>query len=161
MFDFLLIFFLTKIRQSNNKSKDYDIMTHFESLIKSIPHPSGVVFDFLSNFDNFESLLPHDKISNWESTGDTCRFSVQGIGELGLKIIEKNSSQTIKYSTNGKSPFNFFLWVQLKDVNENECRLKLTLHAELNPMLEMIVSEPIKKFLEILADSIANYHYQG
>ena len=81
-------------------------MTHFESPINQIPHPSGVVFDFLSNFDNFKSLLPSDKISNWESTGDACRFSVLGIGELGLKIIEKVPSQIIKYTTNGKTPFN-------------------------------------------------------
>jgi carbon monoxide dehydrogenase subunit G len=136
-------------------------MTKFESLEKSIPHPPGVVFDFLSNFNNFESLLPRDKISNWQSTGDTCRFTVQGIGELGLKIVEKTPSKTIKYSTDGKTPFNFFLWIQLGASEENNCRLKLTLNADLNPMLEMLVSDPIKKFLEIMANSIANYHFQS
>lgn len=134
-------------------------MNHFESPVKSIPHSSDVVFEFLSSFDHFEDLLPRDKISNWVSTGDTCRFNVQGIGELGLKIIEKNPTQTIKYTADGKTPFNFFLWVQLKDVAENDCRLKITIRAELNPMLELIVSEPVKKFLEVLANAIARYPY--
>lgn len=134
-------------------------MTQFESAIKSIPHPSGVVFNFLSNFHNFESLLPRDKISNWESTGETCRFQVQGIGEVGLKIIEKEPTTTIKYTADGKTPFNFFLWVQMKDVVEDKCKLKLTIRADLNPMLQMIVAEPVKKFLEVLANAIASYPY--
>lgn len=136
-------------------------MTQFESAIKSIPHPSGVVFDFLSDFNNFEHLIPRDKITDWQSTGDTCRFKVQGIGELGLKIIEKTPGSTIKYTADGKTPFNFFLWVQLKEVESNDSRLKLTLRADLNPMLKMIVSEPAKKFLEVLANAIAAYPYQA
>lgn len=134
-------------------------MTQFESPIKFISHSSSVVFDFLSDFNNFESILPRDKVSNWESTGDTCRFKVQGIGEIGLKIIEKEPPQTIKYTADGKTPFNFFLWVQLKEVPDNDCKLKLTIRADLNPMLQMIVSDPVKKFLDVLANAIANYPY--
>jgi carbon monoxide dehydrogenase subunit G len=134
-------------------------MTRFESDIKSISHPASKVYEMLSDFDNFGSLLPGDKITNWESNGDSCRFEVDGIGKAGLKIIDKEANKTIKYTADGKVPFNFFLWVQLKEVKEKDTRLKLTLDADLNPMIKMMAKGPLKKFIGILADGIAGYSY--
>ncbi len=135
-------------------------MTQFESDIKVAPHNQEKIFSFISNFNNFKDLVPQDKIKDWESTEDTCRFKVDGIGEAGLKIIEKEPFKTVKFSTDGKVPFNFFLWVQLKEVADNDTRIKLTLKADLNPMMKMMVAKPINKFLNMLGDSIAGYHYE-
>ncbi len=135
-------------------------MTSFTSDIKVSPHNREKIFSFISNFNNFEDLIPLDKIKDWESTEDTCRFKVDGIGDAGLKIIEKEPYKTVKFSTDGKVPFNFFLWVQLKEVADNDTRIKLTLKADLNPMMKMMVAKPINKFLNMLGDSIAGYHYE-
>ena len=134
-------------------------MTQFESAIKAIPYPSKPIFEFLSDFNNFESFIPEDKISDWKSFGDSCSFKVNGVGNAGLKIIDKEFPKTIKYCADGNTAIDFFLWVQLKEINENDTRLKLTLRAELNPMLKIAASEPLKKFLNILADVIANHSY--
>ncbi|TAJ10147.1 SRPBCC family protein [Marinilabiliaceae bacterium JC017] len=131
----------------------------FESSIKAIPYPQERIFSFLADFDHFGDLVPKDKISNWSSQGDSCRFTVDGIGEVGLRIVEKELHKTIKYTAEGKTPFNFFLWVQLKEVAESDSRLKLTIKADLNPMLKMVAAGPIKKFLEMLADGMAAHKY--
>jgi carbon monoxide dehydrogenase subunit G len=134
-------------------------MTTFEGPVKAIPHGSDVVFGFLSDFNNFEALLPPDKISNWESDGDSCRFTVDGIGELGLRIIEKIPYKTIKFTADGKTPFDFFLWVQLKETGVGDSRVKLTIKAELNPMLKMVVTGPVNKFLTLVTEGIAAHPY--
>jgi carbon monoxide dehydrogenase subunit G len=134
-------------------------MTTFEGPVKAIPHPSDVVYGFLSDFNNFEDLLPPDKISDWESDGDSCRFTVEGIGELGLRIIDKVPYKTIKFSADGKTPFDFFLWIQLKDMGVDDTKVKLTIKAELNPMLKMMVTGPVNKFLTVVTDGIAAYPY--
>ncbi len=134
-------------------------MTRFESQVKSVPHPASKVYGMLSDFDNFKEILPGDKIKNWESNGDTCRFEVEGVGPVGLKIIEKEQNKTVKYTADGKVPFNFFLWIQLKEVDEGESKLKVTLDAHLNPMIKMVAKGPLKKFTGILADGIAEYNY--
>ncbi|MGQ1785875.1 MULTISPECIES: SRPBCC family protein [unclassified Saccharicrinis] len=134
-------------------------MTKFESEIKKALHGEEKIFTFISNFNNFEDLIPQDKIKDWQSTEDTCRFKVDGIGEAGLKIVDKEPVKTVKYSTDGKVPFNFFLWVQLKQVDVNDTRIKLTLKADLNPMMKMMVGKQVDKFLNMLGDAIANYHY--
>jgi carbon monoxide dehydrogenase subunit G len=134
-------------------------MTQFESDIKKAPHSDEKIFSFISDFNNFESLIPQDKVKDWQSTQETCRFKVEGIGEAGLKIVDKEPFKTVKYSTDGKVPFNFYLWVQLKQVEENDTRIKLTIKADLNPMMKMMVAKHVKKFLNMLGDAIANYHY--
>ncbi len=136
-------------------------MTTFESDIKKALHNEEKIFSFISNFNNFKDLIPQDKVKDWESTEDTCRFKVEGIGEAGLKIVDKEPFKTVKYSTDGKVPFNFYLWVQLKQVAEKDTRIKLTIKADLNPMMKMMVSKHVKKFLNMLGDAIANHHYQG
>ncbi|TLX77703.1 SRPBCC family protein [Labilibacter sediminis] len=134
-------------------------MTKFESDIKQAYHNPDKIFSFISNFNNFEHLIPQDKIKNWQSDEDSCRFSVEGIGEAGLRIVDKEPFKTVKYSTDGKVPFNFYLWVQLKQVAEGDTRIKLTIKAELNAMMKMMVAKQVKKFLNMLGDAIANYHY--
>lgn len=134
-------------------------MTKFEGPIKEIPYSSEVVYQFLSNFDNFEDLLPAEHIEEWHSSGDSCRFKVNGIGEVGLRIVEKEEFSVIKFSGDGKTPFNFFLWIQLKDKEENDSRVKLTIKADLNPMLKMVVTTPIAKFLEVVTEAIASHNY--
>ncbi len=134
-------------------------MTQFESDIKKAPHSDKKIFSFISDFNNFENLIPQDKVKDWQSTQETCRFKVEGIGEAGLKIVDKEPFKTVKYSTDGKVPFNFYLWVQLKQVDEHDTRIKLTIKADLNPMMKMMVAKHVKKFLNMLGDAIANYHY--
>lgn len=136
-------------------------MTKFEGPVKAIPYSSDVVYHFLSNFNNFESFLPDNYIEGWQSDGDSCRFNISGVGEIGLKIVEKEEFKTIKYSADGKNPFNFFLWIQLVEKEANNSRVRLTIKADLNPMLKMVVTSPITKFLEVITEAIATHNYQG
>lgn len=134
-------------------------MTTFESDVKKATYPAETMFNFLSDFDHFGEVIPKDKISNWQSFGDSCRFNIDPVGEVGLRIVEKEMPKVIKYTAEGKTPFNFFLWIQLKEVAENDTRVKLTIKADMNPMIKMMASKPIKKFLEVLSDAIANHKY--
>ncbi len=134
-------------------------MTTFESSVKKIASPQERIYNFLSDFNHFGEVIPKDKITNWQSDGDSCRFTVDPLGEVGLRIVEKEASKTIKFTGEGKVPFNFFLWIQLKEAGENDTRMKLTIKADMNPMVKMMASNPVKKFLETLADGIAAHQY--
>ena len=135
-------------------------MTKFESQIKAVPHPGEKIFNFLSDFDNFGEVLPQDKIKNWKSFGDHCTFELEMVGEVGLRIVEKTPHDTIKFVAEGNTPVDFNLWVQIKEVDKSDSRIKLTIKAEMNPMIKMVASGPIKKFLEVLADGIASHKYE-
>ena len=134
-------------------------MLKLESKIGSINSSDEKIYNFLSDFNNFRSLIPEDKIKNWESTKESCKFSLDGLGEPGMKIIEKEPNKLIKITGAEGSKFNFFFWMQLKQVEENDTRIKLTLHAELNPMIQMMAKKPLQDFLDMLVDQLGNYTF--
>jgi carbon monoxide dehydrogenase subunit G len=126
----------------------------FESKIGKIQNSSESVYHFLSNFNNFKNLLPSDKAKNWQSTEDTCSFSVDGVGEVGLRIIEKQPNTLIKITGKEGSKFDFFFWIQLKEAVPYDTRFKLTLKVTMNPFLKMMASKPLQTFIDTLANQL-------
>lgn len=133
--------------------------TTFESSVKSVSYAPETIYNLLCDFNNFSDVIQNQKVKDWESTTDTCRFKVEGVGEVGLRIIDREPFSTIKYTADGKTPFNFYLWVQIKEVAGNDSRIKLTIKADMNPMMKMVASQPIQKFLDMLADAIAGHKF--
>jgi hypothetical protein len=133
--------------------------TSFESAIKQVGYPAEAIYSLLSDFNNFEDVVHNERIKNWQSTSDTCRFSIDGVGDMGLRIVEREPFSTLKYTADGKTPFNFYLWVQIKEVATGDSRIKLTIKADMNPMMKMVASQPIQKFIDMLADTIARHQY--
>jgi len=133
-------------------------MTKIESQARTINQPSEKIFKLLSNFNNFENLMP-DKVTNWTSTKDSCYFSISGIASLGMKIVEKESSHFIKMVDDGKVPFSFDFLVEIQDLENNTSSVKLTFNAQLNAMLKMVAIKPLNDFLEQLLDHLETHQF--
>jgi hypothetical protein len=124
-----------------------------ESRIGTIKNSEENIYNYLSDFNNFEHLIPKDKVKSWESTEESCTFEVDGVGKIGLKIIDKEPYKTIKFSSLD-SKFDFLFWIQLKQIEERDTKVKLTLKAELNPMFQMMAKNPLQKFINLLVEQI-------
>jgi len=131
----------------------------FESRIGKVRQSAEVIYNWLSDFRNFSGLIPADKIKNWQATADECHFTVDMVGDTGLKIVEKEEAKLIKITTIGDNPYNFFFWIQLKEVAPYDTRIKLTLKLDLNPMLRMMAAKPIQNFLDSLIDQMEKMSY--
>ncbi len=127
-------------------------MIKLESKIGKINSSEETAYKFLSSFDNFKKFIPADKIQNWEATEDSCHFTIDGIGETGMRIIEKEPFKSIKIAgeESGKIDFNF--WIQLKQVAENDTRIRLTIQAQISPMYQVIVKKSLQTFLDTLVE---------
>jgi len=129
-------------------------MTTIESKIGSIYAGEEVIYNFFTDFTNFDKIIPSDKVENWQSTPDSCSFSVKEAGEITVNMIEKTPYNYIKISPSGKVPFTFNFYIQLKQIGDNDTKLKLTIKAELNPMMKMILKKPLKKGLDDIVDRL-------
>jgi carbon monoxide dehydrogenase subunit G len=129
-------------------------MIKLESKIGKINSPEEKAYNFLSSFNNFKEFIPEDKIQNWESTENFCRFNIEGIGETGMRIVKKEPFKLIKIAgdESGKIDFNF--WIQLKQIAENDTRIRLTIQAHINPMFQIVVKKPLQNFLDTLVEHI-------
>jgi hypothetical protein len=136
-------------------------MSKFESEIKTIPTNIENAFAKLSDLSNLEKVkdkIPQDKLKDVEFNSDSFRFTVNPVGKVGLRIIEKDAPKTIKFKSE-LAPIDFFVWIQLKETAENETKAKLTLEADLNPFIKGMVAKPLQEAIDKLADLIAGFPY--
>jgi carbon monoxide dehydrogenase subunit G len=125
-----------------------------ESRIGKVLANQERIYLLLSDFSNLGSFVPHDQVSDFKSDADSCNFTVANVGKFGMRIIEREASKLVKITNDESVPFQFFMWIQIKEVSENDSRVKITLKAELNPMLKMVAKKPLTKFVEALIDKI-------
>jgi len=98
-----------------------------ESKIGTSNHSDQKIFKFITNFHNFKDLLPEGKVSGWESSEDQCSFQVEPLGRTGLQMVEKTPNKLVKMASRPEfSKYQFSIWIQLKQVAENDTRIKVT-----------------------------------
>lgn len=113
------------------------------------------VYEFLSNFNNYEKLMP-EQIVNWKSEDENCSFTVKGMADLSLKFEEKKPNFYLKIVPNGKVPFSFTLLVNLEEnsLNEQKTTAGLDVDANLNPMLAMMAKKPLENLVNVMAENL-------
>ena len=136
-------------------------MTKFESSVKVIPYSQERVYEKLADLSNLQAIkdrLPEDKVKNMSFDTDTLSFNVDPVGQLTLRIIEREPSKCIKFETTN-SPLPFNMWIQLVAVSEEECKLKVTIGLEINPCMKAMVQKPLNEGLEKMADMLSMIQY--
>lgn len=137
-------------------------MTTYESDIKTISSSEEVVFNQISDLKNLKRLQEldlgeqnqyADRLKNMELDTDYVSFNVEGVGKIGMRVIEREPHKTIKFQIEN-APVSANLWIQLKQVAENDTRMKLTLKAEIPMMIKMMVDKKLKEGVNMIADVI-------
>lgn len=132
-------------------------MSKIVSKTGKILREDSEIFAFLSDFRNLDTLIPADKITNWESDEDSCRFTIAGMGAAGMQIVGKEPHKLIKLGSSEGSPVSFNLWIQLKKVGEEDTRIRLTGEAKINPLMNAAISKYLKKGLDGAVDKLADF----
>ena len=133
----------------------------FESSIKQIPYPQQAVYDNISDLRNLEKVkdrIPEDKVSDFTFDEDTVGINIQPVGELKLRIIEREEPKCVKFET-VQSPVPFNVWIQVLPVDEQNSKMKVTVKAELNPFIKSMVEKPLQEAVEKIADALALVQY--
>lgn len=138
------------------------LMSKFESSIKQIPYSQQAVYAMLSDLGNIEKVrdrIPEDKIRDFRFDRDTIAVTAPPIGELRLRIVERDEPKCIKFATE-QSPIPFDMWIQVLPVTDATSKMKLTIKAELNPFIKGMVQGPLKEGVEKIADALAAIRYE-
>jgi hypothetical protein len=136
-------------------------MTTYESKIKTLNHSQEVIYTSLSDLNNLaliQNRIPQDKIKDLSFDTDTVNMTVDKLGKISLRIIDREPYKTIKLTVAG-APSEAFMWIQLKEVSENNTKLKLTIKTKLNGMVKMMLKGKIEKFIDGFADTLAGLDY--
>ena len=137
-------------------------MSTFESSIRQIPYKQEAVFNILSDLSNIERIkdkLPKDKLEQMTFDSDSISVSVNPVGQIKLRIVEREAPKCIKFET-ADSPVPFNLWIQVVPNGDNASKMKLTIKADLNPFIKGMVKKPLMEGLEKIADLLQVIKYE-
>ena len=139
----------------------FDNTTKFESSVKLIPYSQEAVYRNICDLRNLEKVrdrVPEDKVNDFAFDQDTVSLNVPPVGELKLRIVERDEPKCVKFET-AQSPVPFNVWIQVLPVTETSSKMKVTVKAELNPFIKGVVAGPMQDGVEKIADALAQIEY--
>ena len=137
-------------------------MSKFESSIKQIAYPQQSVYNMLSDLTNIERVkdkVPEDKLKDLTFDKDTISISVSPVGQISMRIVERDEPKTIKFASEN-SPMSFNFWIQILPVSDTASKMKLTIDADIPFFAKGMVSGPLKEGIEKIAGALATIPYE-
>jgi hypothetical protein len=129
-------------------------MTRIESKEVSVKAPIAECFEFLLDMNNYELLLPQDKISNWESNEKQCSFKIQNTYKLTLVYNSSTPNTQVLVKSGPDSPFKFDLFINMNE-EDGITKSQMICEADINPFLKMMVQKPLNNLFDYMADRLA------
>lgn len=134
----------------------------YESKIGQIAANDAIVFAVLSNLENinhFRDVIPQDKLQDIEVSSDCVRFKIEGLGQkIAISIVEKEEYKTIKYGAESL-PVPLNVWIQLKQMAENDTRIRITIKTDMPAMFKMMFDSKIQQGLDQAIDMLCQLPY--
>lgn len=115
------------------------------------------VYVFLSDFRNFEHLMP-EQVVNWKATESECSFTIKNMGDVAMKMSEKDMDSRIVVTSAGTMPFGFDLKVILEPADAEKSFVLITLEAQMSAMLKMMAKRPLQNLVDHMAGKIQAYY---
>jgi len=141
----------------------------YTSDVKILNWSNPIVYNSLSNLEFLNILFSPEnmervkeqmsdkadkiKIDEFSADKDSCSFKISPIGTISFRIVERDEPKLIKLISEDGSPVSFKFWIQILPLNESTCKIKLTLHTELNMMMKMMVGNKLEKGINQIADA--------
>ncbi|PIE88092.1 MAG: hypothetical protein CSA04_03710 [Bacteroidetes bacterium] len=136
-------------------------MTQFTSPETPINRPAEAIYHFLSDFNNFSSLIPADRIKNYESTRETCSFSIENMPAFHLRMGENIPVSKVVMIPQNPQGIAFTLTTHITPTASANSVITVNLAAELNSFLRMVASKPLQAFINNLAEQLKQVMEQG
>ena len=142
-------------------------MTTYQSSVKHIAAPAERIYNKLTDLKQLEPFVekireqvPDDKVQIKDVLigDDSCYITMDPMGVIGLKIVDKEPFKTIKFQSD-KSPIEFNFWIQLVEKEESDTKMRLTLKADIPFMIKMMLKDKLEQGIEMVAEALTKIEY--
>ena len=113
------------------------------------------LYNFLTDFKNFKSILPEDKVENFEYNSEGCSFTIRGITALKIKLISKVEYTSVKFQSEGLAKFNFILEAKFIGEAEKPGECNVELFADMNPFIKTMAEKPLEGLVNTMAQRLS------
>ena len=154
-------------------------MAKYESSVKQVNAPVERVYSVISDLERLRPVIEMaqnnemikeklreagqdpaqlEKLKDMNLTPDRVSFPAPMVGEVAVAIIERDENKCVKFETE-KSPIDANLWIQVLPVTDTTSKMRVTLKADLNPMMKMILGSKLGKGIDQFADMLCMLPY--
>ena len=154
-------------------------MAKYESSVKQVNAPVERVYSVISDLERLRPVIEMaqnnemkkeklreagqdpaqlEKLKDMNLTSDRVSFPAPMVGEVAVAIIEREENKCVKFETE-KSPVDANLWIQVLPVTDTTSKMRVTLKADLNPMMKMILGSKLEKGIDQFADMLCMLPY--
>lgn len=149
--------------------------TKIASSVHKIDSPIRDVYRILSDFSRIGRLFEmakqmgmannsqlskiSEQIEDVQFGEDACYLKVKHMGEVAVRIVDREEPKLIKLGGEGAVPFDFNLWIQLLENGPYDTRMKITFQGELNMMMKMLLKGKLEKGMEQFAEALTKIPY--
>ena len=120
----------------------------------SVSAKNSVLFGILTNCNHIGKFIPNDKINDWQSTENSCSFSVSGAGKITMDIVEKNPFSSVTFSIGNAAAKDIKAVFRIDETSENTCQLYAAAFLEVPFFMTQMLKNPLQKFMDMLIDYI-------
>lgn len=132
-------------------------LSSFESRSGKLSCSPEKAFAFVTDMRNFEQFVPSGTVGNWQAGKESCNFSVPRIGSVSLKVTQKREFDLVTYEGDALGKNEFELILNISSDTSSLANVKISVRASLNPVMKMVVSNPLNSFLEMIIDRMEKF----
>jgi hypothetical protein len=114
-----------------------------------------LLFEFLTDFRNFKSILPEDKAENFSCDERSCSFDIKGITPMKVVLAAKQPYSKILFNSEGLGKFNFNLEVNFTGTENEVGMCKIDLSGDLNPFIKTMAEKPLTALVNSMNEKLA------
>lgn len=109
---------------------------------------------FLQKVENYEQLMPKDRAKFEVIRDNAFVFGLKGMPDIALEIKDtSNPDKIVLGAISEKLPF--LLTADLEEIAEGKTTANLQFEGKFNPMMAMMIKNPISRFLETLIENMS------
>ncbi len=126
---------------------------HLESNKNTVNKSQKEVFEFLTQVENYEKIMPESIVKFEILEEDKFAFQLKGMPEIKLKIQEKFPDNKVILGALS-SKLDFTLKAEIEAIEAQKSEVQLIFEGEFNSMMAMMVKSPLQKFINALSDNL-------
>ena len=132
-------------------------ITTFESRTGKPECTPDEVYNFVTDIRNFERFVPENNRATLEAGQDSCTIRVDMLGNVKVRIAESIRPRKVVFEGNAPQVNDFSLKLDISAAPSGMAEVKVTLLAELNPLLKMMAAGPARQLLETLVNEMEKF----
>ncbi len=152
----------TKIASSVHKIDSpirdvYKLLSDFSRIGRLFQMAKQMGMGGMANNDQLAKIS--EQIEDIQFGEDACYLKVKRMGEVAVRIVEREEPKLIKLGGEGALPFDFNIWIQLLENAPYDTRMKITFQGELNMMMKMLLKGKLEKGIDQFAEALTKIPY--